>query len=34
LESASTSFASPGLYSLRLPFMAGNHIRFIALHLV
>src|SRR5215510_14079581 len=34
LESASTSFASLGLHYLRLSFMAGNHIGFVALHLV
>src|SRR2546425_4812332 len=33
-ESVSTSFASLVLYHLRLSFMACNHIRFVALHLV
>src|SRR6266571_3983415 len=33
-ESASTSFASCGLHHLRLSFMAGHHIGFVALHLV
>src|SRR5215510_9620305 len=33
-ESASTSFSSLIFYYLRLAFMAGNHIGFVALHLV
>ena len=33
-ESVSTSFSSLLLYYFRLPFMACNYIRFIALHLV
>src|SRR5713101_5608685 len=33
-ESASTSCASFGLHHLRLSFMAGHHIGFVALHLV
>src|SRR2546426_6666258 len=33
-ESASTSCASFGLHHLRLAFMAGHHIGFVALHLV
>ena len=32
--SVSTSFPSRVLHDLRLPFMAGNYIRFVALHLV
>ncbi len=33
-ESASTSFASLALYHLRMAFMTGNHIGFVALDLV
>ncbi len=33
-ESASTSFSSLIFHYLRLAFMAGNHIGFVALHLV
>ncbi len=33
-EAASTAFSSLAIYHFRLPFMAGDHIRFIALYLV